>query len=223
MLALPAAGRVLWRALAVLISALAILRVGVGVAAWRAAEVLEQPKYDVLRNLGYRMEIRKYQPFLIAETAVPTAGSSSVRASSQGFRTVAKYVFGGNTGGVKMKMTAPVTTQVSDRRPARVSFVMQPSQYEQIGQAPRPLNSAVKVKRVDGRLVATRSFTGPPPNDARIKRERELLLKALAEAGLAAAVVAGGETLVSGYHDPFLTPGPLRRNEVAVPLDPRAL
>lgn len=158
----------------------------------------------------------------MAETTVPQAGASAVRASSLGFRTVAKYIFGGNSGAVKMKMTAPVTTSVSERGPARVSFVMQPSEYARTSQAPRPSDSAVKVKRVDGRLVAARSFSGPPPKDERVARERALLLKALDEAGLASAVLGGGETLVSGYHDPFMTPGPLRRNEVAVPLDPRA-
>ena len=165
---------------------------------------------------------RQYEPFLIAETAVPQAGASAVRASSQGFRTVAKYIFGGNRGAVKMKMTAPVTTAISDRGPARVSFVMQPSEYVSTSQAPRPSDSAVKVKRVDGRLVATRSFSGPPPTDARVAKERALLLKALESAGLANAVIEG-ETLVSGYHDPFMTPGPLRRNEVAVPLNARAM
>jgi len=158
----------------------------------------------------------------VAETTVPQAGASAVRASSLGFRTVAKYIFGGNSGAVKMKMTAPVTTSVSERGPARVSFVMQPSEYARTSQAPRPSDSAVKVKRIDGRLVAARSFSGPPPKDERVARERALLLKALDEAGLASAVLGGGETLVSGYHDPFMTPGPLRRNEVAVPLDPRA-
>lgn len=218
MLALPT---LVWRVVAMAISVLAFLRVGVGVAAWRAAEGLERPTYEVLRKLGRGVEIRRYQPFLIAETEVAAAGSSSVKASSTGFRTVASYIFGGNRKSVKMKMTAPVTTSISSSRPARVSFVMQPSVYDKVSQAPRPLDSAVKVKRIDSRLVATRAFSGPPPNDARVTKERELLLRALRDSGLASTVLEG-ETLISGFHDPFMTPGMLRRNEVAVPLDPRA-
>jgi hypothetical protein len=58
MLSGPSAWRLFWRALAVAISALAVLRVGVGVTAWRAAEGLERPKYEVIRKVGRGIEIR---------------------------------------------------------------------------------------------------------------------------------------------------------------------
>lgn len=57
-LSAPSAWRFMWRALAVAISALALLRVSVGVAAWRAAEALERPQYEVLRKVGRGIEIR---------------------------------------------------------------------------------------------------------------------------------------------------------------------
>jgi hypothetical protein len=61
MLLTPAS--VVWRALAVAISTLALLRVSAGVAAWRAAECLERPKYEVIRKVGRGIEIR-FVPFV---------------------------------------------------------------------------------------------------------------------------------------------------------------
>ena len=84
----------------------------------RAAEVLEKPNYSVLKKLPMAppsrgsVEIRKYEPYLIAETTVDE--SSMREAGRQGFGKCAGYIFGKNqprTKGnesEKMAMTAPV-------------------------------------------------------------------------------------------------------------------
>ena len=50
-----------------------------------------------------------------------------------------------------------------------------------------------------------------------MERERERLEAAMRDAQLQAAPgEEGAETLVYGYHDPFMTPNFLRKNEVAL-------
>ena len=48
----------------------------------------------------------------------------------------------------------------------------------------------------------------------RVDKERQRIVDALAEEGFVCE--GGDETLVYGYHDPFVTPNFLRRNEVGV-------
>ena len=59
-----------------------------------------------------------------------------------------------------------------------------------------------------------RTFSGKPPNERRVARETAILTRELEANGLKCA--GGGEPLVYGYHDPFITPSFLRRNEVCV-------
>lgn len=112
-----------------LATAFVTLRLGAGLAAWRAANNLEKPKYTVVKRLplaataaasGRRVvEVRKYEPYLIAETTVNE--SSMRKAGSSGFGKCAGYIFGKNESrqsktkqvveemsGEKMAMTAPV-------------------------------------------------------------------------------------------------------------------
>ena len=51
------------------------LRLGLGLYAWRAANVLEKPAYSVLQRLPGGVEIRKYEPYLIAETTIPASSA----------------------------------------------------------------------------------------------------------------------------------------------------
>ena len=53
----------------------------------------EQPKYKVIEQLD-AIEIREYQPMLMAEVDVEGDRSGAVNA---GFRLLAGYIFGGNT------------------------------------------------------------------------------------------------------------------------------
>ena len=85
----------------------------------------ERPTYEVIKRLpaaGGRskqiIEIRKYNPYLIAETTIDNE-SSMRKAGGQGFGKCASYIFGQNEskftnnnnnedGGEKMAMTSPV-------------------------------------------------------------------------------------------------------------------
>lgn len=71
----------------------------------------------------------------------------------------------------------------------------------------------MKVKKVNGHYLAATSFSGPPPTDERITKERDYILQTLEREGIKAKK---GEVIVYGYHDPVITPSILRKNEVAV-------
>ena len=65
----------------------------------------EQPKHRVIEQID-AIEIRDYQPMLLAEVDVVGERSS---AMSDGFRILAGYIFGGNTSRSSIAMTSPVT------------------------------------------------------------------------------------------------------------------
>ena len=237
----------------ILLSALAILatiRYGFGIYAWQAANALEKPTYTILRQqLANGVELRRYDPYLIAETTVDKPGFRE--STGQGFNSCAKYIFGGNRarnagGGFlgigaksddqseKMAMTAPVrvsgtSTPTSEKMAmtspvrvagggtskTRVSFVIG-SKYN-LKNVPKPLDKNVRLKEVPSHILAARTFNGPPPKDERVAKERAMIEEVLEGADL--KVSGDGETMVYGYHDPFITPNLLRKNEVAVMVD----
>jgi len=230
-----------WQVLLTIAASIITLRLGAGLAAWRAANQLEKPVYTVLKRFpitpGRRgeIEIRKYEPYLIAETTIDE--SSMRKAGSLGFGKCAGYIFGKNTPiggsepekmamtapvrsvgevGEKMAMTSPVRSEGSKRGKTKISFVIG-SKYS-LQTVPRPIDKSVKVKKVDGHFLAARTFSGPPPSDDIIAEERDKLVQACAREGIR---VKGGrdETFVYGYHDPIVTPNILRKNEVCVLVD----
>ena len=218
------------KAVAYLLAVLVSLRLGLGIYAWDTANRLERPNFSVLCKLPGGVELRQYEPYLIAETEV--ASGPMRESTGKGFRTVAAYLFGKNkarggsekmamtapvrsssSSGEKMAMTAPVRSSGGDK--TKISFVM-PSKYS-MRTAPQPIDRAVRLRQVKPHFMAARSFSGPPPGDGRVQREREKVLQALGDRNLRPE--GDAETLVMGYHDPFMTPNFLRRNEVGIFVD----
>lgn len=213
-----------------LLSLVALLvsgRLGLGIVAWHASEKLEKPSYAVLRKLSGRVQLRRYDSYLIAETAV--RADTMRQGSAQGFRKVAGYIFGKNkpgdkmamtapvrlsaSGGAKMAMTAPVRIQPpSGGSKMKVSFVVGKAYTAKT--APKPTDKSVNLRNVEAHVLAASTFSGPPPKEQRIAQERERVLQAIEDAGLQPE--SGAETLVFGYHDPFATPNFLRKNEVCI-------
>ncbi|MFN7221592.1 MAG: SOUL family heme-binding protein [Burkholderiales bacterium] len=64
----------------------------------------EQPRHKVLEQVG-NIEIREYAPMLMAE--VDVTGDRG-QAARDGFRILARYIFGGNRGQQSIAMTSPV-------------------------------------------------------------------------------------------------------------------
>ena len=193
-----------------------------------AAEVAmatEEPKHRVLEKRD-GFEVRLYEPMVLAETRVEGEFGSG---GNEGFRRIAGYIFGGNDGGRKIAMTAPVA---QERRPGSrdgmkiamtapvaqektpegwtVAFVM-PSERT-LKSLPKPDDPRVTLREVPARRVAAVTFSGTWGAERFDSIARELLGK-LDAAGFAPA----GPPVYARY-DPPWTPWFLRKNEILVPL-----
>lgn len=166
----------------------------------------EQPEYTVVdRRDGF--EIRRYEPYLVAETEVRDGFEASGNIA---FRRLAGYIFGRNRESVKMNMTVPVTHDPVDDSTHRYRFVMEQRYTE--ASLPKPMDDSVNIVEVPGGFVAAVRYRGNR-DEARFRRAERRLLSRLDEAGLEVI----GRSLRAVYDGPFVPP-PLRRNEVLVPV-----
>ena len=159
---------------------------------------LETPKYSVLEKDG-RFELRAYSAFRIAQTQRGT-GDAELR---QGFRTVARYIFGGNADNKSLSMTAPVI-QENRADGMNVSFVMSAKE----AQLPEPNSRDVSLSAVSWGRVASIRFSGYGTQEKFLAHETQLR-EWLEQKGWAIR----GNGIYAQYNSPSAFP-PLRRNEV---------
>lgn len=182
----------------------------------------EQPVYEVIEQReGF--EIRRYAPYLAAETEVTGTFQST---GNEAFRRLAGYLFGDNRSREKMSMTAPVTqepaapgekmemtapvTQVrGDASGSYVFAFVMPSKYTR-ETLPEPNDARVRIREVPARTVAARRFSGTWRGERFVENETALLA-AVAAAGLETI----GAPMYARYDAPF-KPWFLRRNEVMI-------
>jgi hypothetical protein len=208
-------------------SALAVMALGILVM-WGSpamAERVEEPAYTLVKEAS-GVELRRYGPTVRAVTVVENV--SWDQATSEGFRRLAGYIFGGNTKKQSIAMTAPVTAQPQPSssmkiamtapvtaQPAstgvRVTFTM-PAAFT-LANLPTPNDRAVVLEEVGARLVAVRRFSGFA-GDAAFEQERQTLMNGLASLG----VHSVGEAELARYDPPWTVPF-FRRNEVAVEVE----
>ncbi len=182
----------------------------------------EEPAFTVVIDDG-AFQVRQYATQLVAEARV---GGDRKDASGAGFRILAGYIFGGNTGRQKIAMTAPVvqsppvsekiamTSPVSQTAVGNdwiVRFTM-PSGYT-MDTLPRPNDPRVELSLAPAVRMAVVRFSGWA-NDQDFKRKRTELEQWMAKRGLKAT----GQASLAQYNPPW-TLGPLRRNEVMVPIE----
>jgi hypothetical protein len=197
------------------------------------AMAIEEPSFEVVRKEG-AMEIRKYAPFIVAQTWVQ---GDMDEASSRGFRLIADYIFGNNVAvgertAAKIAMTAPVTMapeaasqkiamtapvtmapQAAASAPGtdqrwRVHFVM-PRQYT-LATLPKPNNPEVQLEEVPTKWFAVLRYSGLNTN-ARVQQRNE---EALAWVQAQKLTPLGAPQLAR--YDPPWTLPPFRRNEILV-------
>lgn len=167
----------------------------------------EQPDYSVVASSdGY--EIRRYDSYLAAETTVAGDFDST---GNTAFRRLAGFIFGGNSSGLKMNMTVPVTRQQIDSKGYRYRFVMERAYSEE--ELPRPVDDSVALVRVPAGYYAATRYRGRP-NESQYRRVEADLLEALDRDGLQAL----GASVNAVYNGPITLPA-LRRNEVLVAVD----
>lgn len=184
----------------------------------------EEPDYTS-EALIDGVEIRRYGPRIAAETVVE---DDEQAALSEGFRRLARYIFGANHGKHQVAMTAPVAQQsaggggpiamtapvaqtVGAETGWRIRFYM-PSKWT-MDTLPTPEDGRVELVTVPAETVAVLRFTGDRAAGAIAKRT-EQLLDALRATGFEAT-----GTPTAWFYDPPWTLPFLRRNEIAVPVD----
>jgi hypothetical protein len=183
---------------------------------------IEEPAYEVLLETKH-YEIRRYQPYIVAEVDVD---ADFKRAGNGAFRVLAGYIFGDNEPqqkmqmtapvesreGVRMNMTAPVTSQPSGGDgPFTYAFVME-RQYT-METLPKPNNPDIRLVRRPARVMAVHRYSGGW-SEARYEEHERILLDALA----IDRVATTGTPVFARYNAPF-TPWFLRRNEVMIEVD----
>ena len=182
----------------------------------------EDPQFTVERRIG-DVEIRQYGPRIAAETTIDADEEAS---RNEGFRRLAGYIFGANTGRTKIAMTAPVAQQsekiamtapVAAQRDAGGKWVIRffmPSEHS-LDSLPTPNDDRVRLVSVEPERVAVLRYAGLP-NPRAVSAKADELLKALRDNKIKAA----GNPL-SWFYDPPWTLPFLRRNEAVVSLKPQ--
>ncbi|MBN9020799.1 MAG: heme-binding protein [Rhizobiales bacterium] len=190
------------------------------------AMAVEEPSFKTVASDG-DFEIRDYPALVVAEVTVPGAQREAANA---GFRLLAAYIFGGNSGKASIAMTAPVE-QAPTKAPAGEKIAM----TAPVTQTPSSGEWVVRFTMPSAYTLATL----PKPNDPRVRlREtppaRFAVVKfsgvsrpelvATKTADLSAwmekrQLRAAGPATLAQYNPPW-TPGFMRRNEVMIPLAP---
>lgn len=189
----------------------------------------EEPAHTVLGTLqrdDTTVEIRRYDERIAAETTVRADDES---ARNIGFRRLANYIFGGNSGDTEIDMTAPVTQrsgqqiamtapvaqQASGAAPdasgqSTIRFFM-PARWT-LDTLPRPNDDRVRLVSVPAETVAVLRFSGDR-SPAEVQRRMQRLQQIVADSPYRPA----GDPVAWFYDPPFTLPF-RRRNEVVLPV-----
>ena len=199
--------------------------VGVGAALLGGAalyyfreKMTEEPDYRALETDGDH-QIRDYPALTVAETVVNGARGDAL---DEGFSILSDYLTGKSRDGERLAMSVPVMQDGGDPMASdpplfddglegawRTRFVMPSGRTSD--DLPDP-PEGIDLIEIPARKVAVVSFSGRA-NDRLLAEQEDRLRGWLAKRG----VKAGGEPEYAFYNSPMI-PGPLRRNEVWLPL-----
>jgi hypothetical protein len=182
----------------------------------RRAGAVEQLSYRVVRDYD-GIEVREYAPYLVAEVSVP---GPAEEAGNQGFRILARYIFGDNRGEQKIAMTAPVIQEPQSSKiamaapviqsPSGGNFILQfvmPRNYTR-ETLPQPRDSRIRIEEIPGARFAVIRYSGSWSS-----RNYQEHLEQLEHAVHSAGLTTTGAPLYARYNAPFV-PWFLRRNEI---------
>ncbi len=167
-----------------------------------AAERVPEPRYRRVALLDKGVEIREYPALAIAKTPMRDASLGS--SANEGFRRVARYLFGGNRSKESMAMTAPVVMEMGDT-PALYFYMPFDRSLEAL---PATMDSSVRLQMQASRTLAVLAFGGFAGNKE-LRKQRRRLEAVLKKEGW----IIQGPFLYMGYNAPWTLVG--RRNEVA--------
>ena len=187
----------LWISLAIVV----VAGIGLLIVSFTSKNI-ETPKYKVIKTYD-EVEVRLYPKMVVAKTDL--ADKSFDNQGSNGFRTIAGYIFGGNEKNEKIAMTAPVVMNMGDS--ASMYFVM-PKSYDK-SELPTPNSKNVQIVEVAEKTLAVISYGGFS-SDEKIEKHRKQLEQILQKNKLQTK----GAYLYMGYNAPWDIIN--RKNEVAI-------
>lgn len=189
------------------IAAGAGLAVAGAAAAYAQYRQTEEPDFAVVRTDG-DFELRDYPALVVAE--VSHAGTRE-RASGASFRRLAAYIFAQDRpeGGEKIAMTAPVLQDEPRPGQWRMRFVM-PAKHTLETLPPAPAD--ITLTKTPARRMGALRFSGNGSG-----ADLALMEARLREWIAAQRLMPAGEAEFAFYDAPMI-PGPLRRNEVLIPV-----
>ena len=174
---------------------------------------IEEPKYEVLKQLGSNMEIRRYPATKWVSTEVETMAKDV--ANNMMFGKLFDYISGVNSEKQKIEMTAPVLMEYVNKeskmieKSSTVSVSMNfyiPSLFK--NNTPQPTANDVLIREVPEMIVAVAKFGGYASLDDYLTN-RDSLLRTL---GPDAQKYDSMNLMTAGYNSPFTLL--FRRNEV---------
>jgi DNA gyrase inhibitor GyrI len=177
-----------------------------------------EPDYRALTSDG-DYQIRDYPAIIVAEVVVE---GPRKQALAEGFRLLADYIYAKSRDGEELEMTVPVIQDSGDPMASdpplfddelegawRTRFVM--PEGRTMADLPEP-PAGVELVEIPARKVAVVSFAGMA-GDKSLADHEDRLRGWLARRGEACEA----EAEYAFYNSPMI-PGPLRRNEVWLPL-----
>ena len=166
----------------------------------------EKQKYRLVLKQD-QFEIR-YYPSATMATIFSNATDYKGLANN-GFRKLARYIFGGNEQKQSISMTAPVRMNMSEKG-SSMSVVM-PEKFNNEA-LPKPNDPTIRIEQSKPVYVACISFAGYA-NDTKIEINKEKLLQILKEKN----ITTTGEYSFLGYNAPYQFVG--RTNEIIIPIE----
>ena len=169
---------------------------------------IETPKYKILKK-DKKIQIRDYESAVVAKTYVT---DDFKEASSTGFRRIANFIFGGNSKGKSISMTAPVlVSKDNDTNKHEILFFM-PREYK-IETLPKPSLESVVLENKSLGKVASISFGGWATEKS-VLYNKEILKKYLKKNSYEIL----DNFMVAQYNSPWALP-PFRKNEIIVKIN----
>ena len=165
------------------------------------SDTYKEPDYNLIKKDG-KIEIRQYSEYVIAKTSLD---QGDMEENNNMFRTLAGYIFGGNTDNQSIPMTAPVITQNNGSDYDMIFFMLDVDNPDQL---PEPNNKNVVLENMEIGKAVTITF-GMWATESRVEYYKELLDEYILENNLK----IDSDLMVAQYNSPWAIP-PFRKNEL---------
>lgn len=164
----------------------------------------ETADYSVKESDG-DFELREYGELAVVSTPMTD------EARNGAFGRLFEFISGKNSAEEKIAMTTPVFMPAGENGEPEVMQFVLPAEVAK-REIPDPKNEKVKIEQMKAGTYAVVRYSGLSKKGDREKHLKKLLSE-IEERGLEQK----GDPIFAGY-DPPWTPGPMRRNEVLIPV-----